>query len=285
MKPSRLVVLSILAASTPCTMGQLIRQAAGANAAAIQAAVDQFRADLGALNPNQPGSFGTGRREINWDGVGDANASPNAFPAAFFNTNSPRGVVYSTQGTGFAVSASAGNPTGTAVRFGEINPGYSADFAAFSGQRLFTALGSNVSDVRFFVPGSNQPALVSGFGAVFTDVDLSGSARIEYYDAAEQLLLSQYVPAAGIGSQSMSFLGASFGAALVSRVRILSGDRGIGRRRERQPRRCGPGGCRGDGRLYLWGTGARAGACRARVGGILPRGQAAEAVIVARPGY
>jgi hypothetical protein len=44
-------------------------QASGPNAAAITPSVDAFRTDLGTLNPNVAGSFGTGRREINWDGV------------------------------------------------------------------------------------------------------------------------------------------------------------------------------------------------------------------------
>jgi hypothetical protein len=43
-----------------------VQQAAGTSAAAIQSAVDAYRADLGALNPNVAGSFGSGRREINW---------------------------------------------------------------------------------------------------------------------------------------------------------------------------------------------------------------------------
>ena len=54
-----------------------VQQAAGTSAAAIQSAVDAYRADLGALNPNVAGSFGSGRREINWDGVPDAFAAPN----------------------------------------------------------------------------------------------------------------------------------------------------------------------------------------------------------------
>ena len=45
--------------------GQLIRSSSGANAAAIQIAVDQYRTDLGALNLNVSGSFGMGRRQIN----------------------------------------------------------------------------------------------------------------------------------------------------------------------------------------------------------------------------
>ena len=46
-----------------------VQQAAGTSATAIQSSVDAYRADLGALNPNVAGSFGSGRREINWDGV------------------------------------------------------------------------------------------------------------------------------------------------------------------------------------------------------------------------
>lgn len=69
----------------------VVRQGSGANAAAIQATVDQFRADLGgALNPNNGQSFPTGRREINWDGVPDQFSSPNFLPPNFFNVNSPR---------------------------------------------------------------------------------------------------------------------------------------------------------------------------------------------------
>ena len=75
--------------------------ASGNNQAAIQTSVDAFRTALGALNPNVAGSFGSGRREINWDGVPDARSAPNALPANFFNVNSPRGAVFSTPGTGF----------------------------------------------------------------------------------------------------------------------------------------------------------------------------------------
>src|SRR5437868_2763881 len=83
--------------------------------------------------------------------------------ANYFNVNSPRGVVFSTSGTGFQVSGNAGV---TPVRFDNINVSYSSIFQTFSQQRLFTALSSNVLDVNIFVPGSNTPATVSGFGAV-----------------------------------------------------------------------------------------------------------------------
>ena len=113
------------------------------------------------LRPNTAGSVGSGRREINWDGVPDAFSSPNALPANFFNVNSPRGVVFSTPGTGFLVSRTAaqGNP-----RFDDVRPGYSTTFGVFSAQRLFSPSGSTFTDVTLFVPGSATAATSKGFG-------------------------------------------------------------------------------------------------------------------------
>src|SRR5262249_9038780 len=72
----------------------VVRSAAGADPASIQATVDQFRNDLGGSNNGVGNSFATGRREINWDGVPDNFAAPNNLPANFFNANSARGVVF-----------------------------------------------------------------------------------------------------------------------------------------------------------------------------------------------
>src|SRR4051794_31811810 len=165
---------------------QVTFSASGPNPAAIQSTVDAFRANLGTLNPNVAGSFGSGRREINWDGVPDAASSPNSFPANFFNVNSPRGVVYSTPGTGFQVSANAAS--GTPVEFGNLNPAYPTFFTTFSAPRLFTALGSTLSDTNFFVPGSSLAAFTTGFGVVFTDVNVSGSTSLEFFDLGNNSL-------------------------------------------------------------------------------------------------
>src|SRR5262249_3048881 len=127
--------------------------AAGGDPASIQTGVDAYRSALGTLNPNVPGSFGSGRREINWDGVPDNLAAPNNLPPNFFNVNSPRGVVFSTPGTGFQVSANDGVAP---VRFGNINPTYPNTFQTFSPQRLFAPLGSNLTNVDFFIPGSTD---------------------------------------------------------------------------------------------------------------------------------
>ena len=168
-----------------------VREATGATAAAIQTAVDAFRADLGTLNANVVNSFGNGRREINWDGVPDARSAPNLLPTAFFNTTSPRGAVFFTPGTGFQVSMDNDTPPDAdpdLIEFDNLNPTYSTAFSVFSPQRLFTPLDSNTTDVHFFIPGSETPATVQGFGTVFTDVDTSGSTRIQFFDANDNLL-------------------------------------------------------------------------------------------------
>ena len=190
-------------------------------------AVTDFRSATGALNPNVAGSFGTGRREINWDGVPDAVAAPNNLPANFFNVNSPRGAVFSTPGTGFQVSASASNVFGAPVEFGNINPSYPQHFTAFSSQRLFTAIGSNIVDVSFFIPGTNTSAFVTGFGAVFSDIDLAGSTSLTFF-GANNLLLGTWDAPGITGNETLSFLGILFGDPIVSRVRITSGNAALG---------------------------------------------------------
>ncbi|MCA1628466.1 MAG: PEP-CTERM sorting domain-containing protein [Acidobacteria bacterium] len=213
------VFLSLLALASTAAADPVIFAASGPNPAGIQSTVDAFRTQLGALNPNVAGSFGSGRREINWDGVPDALSAPNNLPANFFNVNSPRGAVFSTPGTGFQVSATAavGN-----IEFDNINPGYSAQFQTFSPQRLFTALGSNIVDVTFFIPGSNTAATISGFGSVFTDVDLANLTSIQFFDENNVSLGTFFAPT---NNNGLSFLGVFFNAGeRISRVRITNGN-------------------------------------------------------------
>jgi hypothetical protein len=215
--------MGLAAVSSPAFAVPVVEQAGGANAAAIQGAVDAFRADLGnPLNPNVAGSFPTGRREINWDGVPNNLSAPNNLPPDFFNVNSPRGVVFSTPGTAVQVSGNAGVAP---VRFDNVNPSYSSIFQTFSAQRLFTAIGSNIVDVNFFVPGSTTPATVSGFGSVFTDVNLSNTTSIQYFNANNTSLGTFFVPTASTG---LSFLGVSGFGDEIARVRITSGNTALG---------------------------------------------------------
>jgi hypothetical protein len=202
-----------------------VRSGAGASAGAITATVDAFRADLGGANNGDAGSFSTGRREINWDGVPTAFAAPSALPGNFFNANFARGAVLSTPGTGFQVSGSIALDGANALpEFTNINASYDDLFTAFSSPRLFTALGSTITDVNFFVPGTATPALVSGFGAVFTDVDLADTTSIQFFAANGASLGTFFVPPIG-GNETLSFLGVSFTEGpVVARVRITSGN-------------------------------------------------------------
>jgi hypothetical protein len=220
------VAAAILSVPSIASAAPVVFEVSGTSPADIQAAVDDFRAFLGTLNPNVPGSFASGRREINWDGVPDAFSAPNNLPANFFNANSPRGAVFFTPGTGFQVSADNDNPTSTPVRFGNLHPVFPETFSVFSPQRLFTALDSNIVETLFFVPGRSTGATVNGFGAVFTDVNDGASTKIEYFDVAGRLLFSRNVLPGSTNRAGLSFLGVGFDAGeRVFAVRITSGNR------------------------------------------------------------
>jgi hypothetical protein len=217
---SRLFLLSfalVAAAAGVSHAGFTTFEAAGANAAAITPTRDAFRAAVGGgAVAGANGSFGGLRREINWDGVPDGFADPNAHPANFFNSNSPRGAVFSTPGTGFLVSANAGQPTQPLF-------GFPNDFAVFSAQRLFTAVNSNITDVNFFAPGTATPATTTAFGAIFTDVEDANLTKIEFFDQSNALIFSR----AGLvaGNQGLTFLGAvANDGETISRVRLTSGN-------------------------------------------------------------
>ncbi len=223
--PCRLLTCAGLVLLSATAFGQTIRTGAG-NLTAVTTVRDQFRADLGGGNVAGPnGSFGGLRREINWDGVPDTVASPNNLPSNFFNVNSPRGVIFSTPGTGFQVSANSGIAP---VQFDNINGTYSSLFEPFSAQRLFTSLGSNVLDVSFFDPGTNTSALTRGFGSVFSDVDLANTTSIEFFGAANNSLLVAFAPAVAGANETFSFIGAFYSVPTISRVRITNGNSALG---------------------------------------------------------
>lgn len=220
------IALTLILSFPAITMAApVVFESSGADPADILATVNAFRAFLGPNN-GVGGSFPDGRREINWDGVPDAVAAPNAFPANFFNANSPRGAVFFTPGTGFQVSADDSNPTNTPVRFGNIHPVFPELFSTFSPQRLFAALDSTITETLFFVPGTHSAATVDGFGVVFTDVNSDDSTKIEYFDVNGVLLLSQNVLPGPTNRGSLSFLGVGFDAGeRIFLVRITAGNR------------------------------------------------------------
>ena len=222
----------------------LVFQAAGPDATSIQGAVDAFRASLGDNNANNPGPIQKGRREINWDG-GNPNLLDTTPPVnpflVFLNT---RGSQFKTPGLGLSQAPpSGGTQGGLAVLFG--NPNYAKIFRTFSRSRLFTPVGSNITEASFSIPGTNgnAPATVRGFGAVFTDVDQpdgtgtlaphKGSTLIDYFDKIGKLIFSSFVPAAP-GDGSLSFFGIKFDDARIASVRITAGNVAPGPNDDRQ---------------------------------------------------
>ena len=217
MKVSALVLaLATLLSCASARAGFIVFESVGSSAAAITPIRDAFRAAVGGgVVAGANGSFGGLRREINWDGVPNGLADPNPLPANFFNTTSPRGVVLSTPGTGFLVSANAG--FGPATLFG-----FPTDFQTFSPQRLFTAVDSNVTDVTFFLPGTTTAALTTAFGLIFVDVEVASATRIDFFDASNTLIFTRDALVAG--NQGLTFVGGVADAGeSISRVRITSG--------------------------------------------------------------
>ena len=211
-------------------------QAAGPTIASIQGTVTEFRNALGDPNGNATTELPSGRREINWDGATptDVTTPPvNPFNT-FLNT---RGAQFTTPGVGLSQAPPSGGPQGGLVAlFG--NATYANEFRTFSSPRLFTPVGSNVTDALFFVAGSNGGlrAAVTGFGAIFTDVDQpdgsgpgtkrgnrGSSTLLQFFDADGRLLFSSFAPPSP-GTGGFSFLGIKFNDPRISTVRIIAGN-------------------------------------------------------------
>lgn len=235
MKSSRLLMLIALAillaglfagcAGQPGAQAPIVVSGTGTD---VKAKVEEFKKLLGGQNNGgAPGDFDTGYREINWDGLPDELSAPNDYAPDFFNdTKDPRarGMLLSTPGTGLMVSADSDNPSGALPRFGHINPTYADMFKTFSEERLFAPIGSLFVDVTFFVPGTQTPAVVQGFGGIYTDVDTLYTAY-EFFDASGNSIGKYEVP---VADRDLSFIGVVFPKAVISRVRVQLGTAALG---------------------------------------------------------
>jgi len=142
-------------------------------------------------------------------------------PTPFNGFQNIRGALFTTSGTGFVQAPPSGLATAS---FG--NPTY-AGFDVFSSARLFSPIGSTLTNVTFFVPGTGggTAATVGGFGAVFSDVDASANASLSFVNSSGASLGTFSVPAANNG---LSFLGLLFPGEAISQVQIISGNVPLG---------------------------------------------------------
>jgi hypothetical protein len=201
----------------PAIESQVFKASGDSNA--ILGTINQFRSKLGdSLNttPNKT----SGRREVNWDGV-PADLSNNAnFPADFFNNTDPagpagrkRGLFYVNPGTGFRVDTSF---------FADIEPTYANQFNTFTRRRLFSPVGTNVTDINFKIAGTTTEAFVRGFGLIFSDVDDANSTYVEFFNGNKSLGVFK-APVSG-GPKKFTFLGVFFPNEKVTRIRIIAGN-------------------------------------------------------------
>ncbi|MGH8622934.1 MAG: hypothetical protein ACRET3_12410, partial [Burkholderiales bacterium] len=126
--------------------------------------------------------------------------------------------VYTTAGTGLRNDSTL---------FSEINPGYAAEFNFFSPNKIFAPVGSNQLDQLFRVAGQPTPAVVRGFGIVFSDVDLAEKTTIQLF-AQDGSGLGTYSAPVRSDASGLSFVGVTFDDAIIARVRITLGTGALG---------------------------------------------------------
>jgi hypothetical protein len=224
-KTSGIAVLFGLLTAMPVAASPVLFEVGGTSApSSIQGTVTNFQAALGnPNNGNAPGPLFSGHREINWDGGG--GVSTNTVSGTPFNGfQNIRGALFTTPGTGFIQAPPSGTaPNGLSNFFN--NPTYGTIFSVFSPLRDFTPTGSTITQATFSIPGTSggTAAEVDGFGAVFTNVELANTSKIDFFDPNGNLLTEQFVPP-GTGPASLSFLGVFFNAGEeIGSVTITSG--------------------------------------------------------------
>ena len=188
---------------------------------------EAFRNVLGGPNNgNEPISNPAGgHRQINWDAP--AEVLPFDMPGDFFAATVTRGIKFETadytntfrvsNGPSFDVVPSVEDNQFDTV----VGASQAAQFVPFSPSRLFAPYEDNVLVVKFVNVGDiNEKATVSGFGAVFTDVNSDDTTKMEFFTKEGCLLATEYVRPQ---SNGLSFVGAYFGSAEIASVKITLG--------------------------------------------------------------
>lgn len=196
---------------TPPSNNDVVANRAAGDSATIVVNMNQFRSVAGEVLNTTPGATG-GRREVNWDGMPDSSA------ANFFNPTAPeapagrkRGLVYFPSDVLLRTSTTG---------FSNIEPTYGNQFRPFTKSRLFSSNGTNVTEIRFKVAGTDADAFVKAIGIVFADVDDANATTVEIFNGNTSLGFAKAQPANG----QFSFVGLSTVQGKITRVRIVTGN-------------------------------------------------------------
>lgn len=194
----------------PANNDVVVNRAAG-DSATVVVNINQFRTVAGETVNTAPGAIG-GRREVNWDGMPDSSAFD------FFNPTAPeapagrkRGLVYFPSNVLLRTSL---------TNFSNIEPTYANQFKVFSRPRLVSVNGTNVTEIRFKIPGTDVDAFVKSIGIIFTDVDDANSTSVEIFNGSTSLGFAKAQPSNG----QFSFVGLSTASGKITRVRIITGN-------------------------------------------------------------
>jgi hypothetical protein len=229
VKPNLLLMIGWWAAVEAASAAVVVVTGAAPMAEGLDGVVNDFRAQVsggGSNNGVGGGPLANGRREVAWDAASlDPFQTPAVFPGDFFNTVSLRGLELAAPGS-LRVSGRAASGS-TDVLFSTINPAAAAALQAFSPERLLAVYGETTVEARFFLPSeSSQRAYVRGFGAVFADVSIFGSTRLDAFGRDGRRLAAVTVPAAPGG---LSFAGVWIeGGEWIDHVILTIGEAGIG---------------------------------------------------------
>lgn len=189
--------------------------------------INLFRQDLGGANNGNGNSYPTGRREVSWDDLPENLClTPSLDIRKYYNTIAPRGMVLADdQSYQCSRSPNFGGPNEVA-RFGNINPSYLQYFSSYSSSRIFAPDTKTQFDIQFFIPGTNIPATVNGFGIIFLDKDVFEAGKIILYGVNGDEI-GRFTPTSE--NHGLSFLGVSYNdGTRIARVRVIAGNTVLG---------------------------------------------------------
>jgi len=192
-------------------------------------ALSAFEAAIGGVKNTAASPQNGGFRTITWDGVA-LDGTDFGGNTTVIVANKVVGIPinrFEAQGVLFEeIYAVSGPVSGTdQSTFVSVNPNVSTLFPAFSPTKTFAMFNDNTIGLSFVFASTPTatpvPVATRGFGAVFRNVRIAGTASIEYFNGARSLGL-YYAPVGSAAGQA-SFLGVLFSAPIVTSVRIICG--------------------------------------------------------------